>query len=72
VRNLESQRRLAEIGAGEDGNDFVAALLDVFTAAFLPVDEHEDESDVAASFFDRVDRLNGGAAGRDDVVNNDD
>ena len=51
--------RVREIGAGEDGNDFVAALLDVFAAAFLSVDEDEDESDVAAGFFDGVDRLNG-------------
>jgi len=50
----------------------VAALLDIFTAAFLSVDEDEDESDVAAGLFDRVDRLKSGAAGSDDVINNDD
>src|SRR5438067_4238948 len=51
--------RVREIGAGEDGNDFVAALLDVFAAAFLSVDEDEDKSDVASGLFDGVDRLNG-------------
>ena len=43
-----------------------------FAAAFLSVDEDEDESDVAAGFFDGVNRLNGGAAGGDDIVNDDD
>src|SRR4030095_1472656 len=57
-----------EIGAGENGDDFGAALFDIFAAAFLSVDENEDESDVAARFFDGVDGLNGGAAGGDDVV----
>jgi len=50
----------------------VAALFDIFAATFLSVDEDEDESDVAVSFFDGVDGLNGGAAGGDDVVNDDD
>src|SRR5438876_6975888 len=39
---------LGQIGAGEDGDDFVATLLDIFAAALLSVDQDEDESDVAA------------------------
>jgi hypothetical protein len=63
---------IRQIGAGEDGNDFVAALLDVFAATFLSIEQHQNESNVAASLFDRVDRLNGRAAGGNDIVNDDD
>ena len=58
-----------QIRAGEDGDDFVAAFLDVFAAAFFSVDQHNDESDLSAGFFDRVYRLDRGTACRDDVVN---
>ncbi len=58
-----------KISPGEDRDDFVAPFLDVYVAAFFSVDQHDDESDLSAGFFDRVYRLDGRSTGGDDVVN---
>jgi hypothetical protein len=58
-----------KISPGEDRDDFVAPFLDVCAAAFFSIDQHDDESDLSAGFFDCIYRLDGGAACCDDVVN---
>jgi hypothetical protein len=50
---------IAQVRAGEDGDNCVAAFLDIFAAAFFSVHQHNDESDLSVGFFDRVDCLNG-------------
>src|SRR6267378_7312890 len=57
-----------KISPGEDRDDFVAPFLDVCAAAFFSIDQHDDESDLSAGFFDCIYRLDGGAACCDDVV----
>src|SRR5439155_19909935 len=52
-----------QIGASENGDNFVAAFLDVCAAAFFSVHQHDDESDASAGFFDRVYCLNSRSAG---------
>ncbi len=59
-------------GAGEERDDVDAAGFDGFLAAFLAVDEDEAEGDFAAFTFDGVDGFEGGSAGGDDVVDDDD
>lgn len=61
-----------EGGAGEEGDDVDAAGFDGFAAAFLAVDEDEAEGDFSAFALDGVDGLEGGSAGGDDVVDDDD
>src|SRR6476659_4269537 len=58
-----------KIRPGEDRDDFVAPFLDVCAAAFFSIDQHDDESDLAAGFFDRVYRLHGRSTSGDDVIN---
>src|SRR5438445_5789026 len=58
-----------KISPGEDRDNFVAPFLDVCAATFFSVHQHDDESDLSAGFFDRIYRLDGGTACRDDVVN---
>jgi len=65
-------RLICELGAGEDGDDFVAALLDVCAAAFFSVHQQDNESDLSAGFFDRIDCLNGRSTRGDYIVNYDD
>src|SRR2546423_1103203 len=80
VASIRREKRLHElaedrllvpgkISPGEDWNDLVAPFLDVCAAAFFPIHQHDDESDLSAGFFDRIYRLEGGATRRDDVVN---
>ena len=56
----------------EDGGDGVAFRFDVFASAFLAIDEDQDECDFAAFFFDGLDGFEGGVAGGDDVIDDDD
>jgi len=63
---------IRQISASEDGDDFVAALLNVFAAAFLSIEQHQNEGDMAAGLFNRIDRLNSRPAGGNDIINDDD
>src|SRR5437764_14816227 len=68
---LSAEDRLlvpGKISPGEDRDDFVAPFLDVWAPAFFSIHQHDDESDLSAGFFDRIYRLDGGAACRDDVI----
>jgi len=57
-----------EFAFAESGHDGVAAGFDRFLAAFLAIDQADHERDPAALAFHGFDRLQGGAAGGDDVV----
>jgi hypothetical protein len=50
---------ICKISPGENRGDFVAPFLDVCAAAFFSIDQHDDESDLSAGFFDRIYRLDG-------------
>lgn len=50
----------------------MAPLLDRCTAAFLPVHQDKNKGDAASGFLNGVDRLQGRAAGRDDIVHDHD
>ena len=56
----------------EQRNDMHSTGFDGLAAAFLAIDEDQAEGDFAALALDGVDGLEGGTAGGDDVVDDDD